>query len=540
MHTIKKVIALLLIFMMIIPISLPVISKAVDWGITAREDVTLDVKLKRDEENSNIIHITATDSQYNITELKYVHKYIETNNIDYFEQNNPDVYTFSITPAKTIQETFELDGYGSYTVYAKNEIGIGFLARLTVNDPNDMPQITLTKEKDEENPLILNIQVTSTKNTITKLKIAKKENIKDTIDFSTQGTDIEFMPSNDVSVRYTKITEEGLYVVYAEDSEGNKTTSQIYLAKQDSPISVEISKENNSREVDLQITDAICNIVTVKVAKKSEITDFNDFETKGETLTITEGQSVNLTYVAPTDDTYVFYIEDEAGYKKMVERRITAEEDIMHVDIAQDENTPGNLTITATNTICNIVSMKVAIGENITLDYVKENGETIPIQAGKEVVGKYTVDKNCTINVYVEDEQGYSYFYSKTLIGINVPEPEPNQPPVITLTQNAQNPKQIDVNVRDADSSIDQVKWAEGNQTVAYFATNGIRIGQGIVGNAIHTEFTIDAVGTYTVYAKDEDGNEVVETIEITNIDETPTEEDTTPPQINEDKKKGI
>ena len=120
MHTIKKVIALLLIFMMIIPISLPVISKAVDWGITAREDVTLDVKLKRDEENSNIIHITATDSQYNITELKYVHKYIETNNIDYFEQNNPDVYTFSITPAKTIQETFELDGYGSYTVYAKN------------------------------------------------------------------------------------------------------------------------------------------------------------------------------------------------------------------------------------------------------------------------------------------------------------------------------------------------------------------------------------------------------------------------------------
>ena len=91
--------------------------------------------------------IKAIDTAYNITDLKYTHQYINTDNIDYFEQNNDDVYTFDITPAQTIEETFELDGYGSYTVYARNSKGDRFLARLTVSDPSDMPQITLTKDE---------------------------------------------------------------------------------------------------------------------------------------------------------------------------------------------------------------------------------------------------------------------------------------------------------------------------------------------------------------------------------------------------------
>ena len=237
--TVKKVTSLLIIIMMILSISLPVVSRAVDVTSSEEDNFPLDVVLERDETNPNLIHITATDTESNITDLKYVHKYIDTDNVGYFEEEHDDIYTFNITPAQRIEESFELDGYGSYTVYAKNEKGYAFLARLTVNDPNDMPQITLTK--DEENPLILNIDVTSNQNTITKLKIAKKEHINDNIDFSSQGTDIEFIESNHVSVRYTEITEEGLYVVYAEDSEGNKSTRQIYVAEKNTPISAEKS-----------------------------------------------------------------------------------------------------------------------------------------------------------------------------------------------------------------------------------------------------------------------------------------------------------
>lgn len=526
---IKKFIVIFMVIVMILPVTFPAISKAVDSQATANDEkITLDIQLQRDKTNPNLIQITATDSAYTITDLKYVHQYIETDQIDYFEQDNSDVYTFDIIPAQTIQETFELDGYGSYTVYAKNSRGDRFIARLTVSDPSDMPQITLTK--DEENPFILTIQVTSDNNTITKLKIAKKQNVNDTIDFSIQGTDIDFTESNDVTVRYTDISEEGLYVIYAEDNNGNKTTRQIYLGEQSTPITVEITEGNNPREVNLQITDAICNIISVKVARSSEISDFEDFETI-ECLPITEGQNITMTYTAPEDDTYVFYIEDEAGYRIMTQKRITTEESSMQITVEQDENSPGNIKITATNNICNIVEMKVAVGNDIDIEYFKNNGEEITIQPGREVVGNYTVNENCTINVYIKDEQGYSYMYSKTLIGIDEPEPIPNEPPTITLTQNSQNPKQIDVTVTDKDSYIDEVKWAEGTHDIEYFATNGTQIGQGSLGSSIRTQFTINEIGTYTVYAKDEEGNEVVKEIYIRNIEEIP-EEDITPPSI--------
>ena len=352
--------------------------------------------------------------------------------------------------------------------------------------------------------------------------------ISDNIDFSVEGTDIQFEQSNDVNVQYREIEEEGLYVIYAEDSEGNKTTRQIYLAEEITPIQVTITQEESSRKVNLQITDAICNIIKVKVAKKSEITDFDDFETKGETLSTTESRNVNVSYVAPEDNTYVFYVEDEAGYKKMIEKRITLEEKIIQVSISQDSVTPNNLTITATDAICNIVEMKIAIGNDIDMDYFENNGESIPIEEGKEVTVNYTVDENCMINVYVKDEQGYSYLYKKQIIGID--KPQPNEPPQVVLEQNAENPKQIDVTVTDKDSYIDEIKWAKGSQTISYFANNGTRIGQGSVGSRIHTEFIINAIGTYTVYAKDDDGNKVVKEIYITNIEETP--KDTTPPSI--------
>lgn len=523
---IKKMTILLLVMVIVLPISLPIISKAVNFQSASNAEISLDVKLKRDEENPNIVHITATDTTYKITDLKYVHQYIETSNVDYFEEDHEEIYTFNITPEQTIEETFELDGYGSYTVYAKNERGDRFLARITINDPNDLPQITLSRDKN--NPLYLTIHVTSINHTITKLKIAKKQNISDNIDFSVEGTDIQFEQSNDVNVQYREIEEEGLYVIYAEDSEGNKTTRQIYLAEEITPIQVTITQEESSRKVNLQITDAICNIIKVKVAKKSEITDFDDFETKGETLSTTESQNVNVSYVAPEDNTYVFYVEDEAGYKKMIEKRITLEEKIIQVSISQDSVTPNNLTITATDAICNIVEMKIAIGNDIDMDYFENNGESISIEEGKEVTVNYTVDENCMINVYVKDEQGYSYLYKKQIIGID--KPQPNEPPQVVLEQNAENPKQIDVTVTDKDSYIDEIKWAKGSQTISYFANNGTRIGQGSVGSRIHTEFTINTIGTYTVYAKDDDGNEVVKEIYITNIEETP--KDTTPPSI--------
>ena len=184
---------------MLIQVLIPIVSQATEFS---EGEITLNVELKRDETNPNQINITATDSKYKITDLKYVHKYIETSNANYFEEEHDDIYTFDITPSQSIHESFELDGYGSYTVYAKNEAGNAFLSRITVNDPNDMPQITLTR--DEENLMNVTIHVTSKNSIIEKIKIAKMESLNDNIDFSIEGTDIEFIQSGDVTVKYTR------------------------------------------------------------------------------------------------------------------------------------------------------------------------------------------------------------------------------------------------------------------------------------------------------------------------------------------------
>ena len=145
----KKIMAWMIVFLLGIQLVLPTIAFAND------EDISLKVTLSRNSTNRNQIDILATDSKYNITELKYVHKYITLEEIEYFEGNNSDVITFSITPSQRVEESFLLDGYGSYTVYAKNEHGDRFLNRITIQSPAILPQITL--EQVEGNPLHLHI-----------------------------------------------------------------------------------------------------------------------------------------------------------------------------------------------------------------------------------------------------------------------------------------------------------------------------------------------------------------------------------------------
>ena len=527
-----KTLTILCILIFTIQMILPITSNAYQLEQQANSETTMDVTLQRDETDSNKINVIATDTTYNITELKYVNKYIEKENVDYFEQNNEDVKEFNITPSQRIETNFELEGYGSYTVYAKNEIGARFLSRITINDPNNAPNISLTKDK--ENPLHLTIRVTTPELNIVKLKIAKKDSINQEIDFSKEGTDIQFTQSNNVTVEYTNLTQEGLYIVYAEDEQGNKATNQIYLSKQNTPITANISEADENRNVKIEVTDSLCNITKIKVARESEIKDFDDFETKGEEIKITPAQNISVIYQAPEDDIYVFYIEDEAGYKKMVQKRITTQSETIQVEISQDENDPRQLTIKATDTLSNITQLKIALGDNKDFEYFETEGEELEITPGRNVTATYTLNQNSKVNIFVQDESGYKYIYSTTISGIDI---KPVEPPVITIEQNAQNLKQIDVTVLGIDDFIDEVKWAKGSQNSEYFKENGTTIGEGIVGKMVRTNFEIDEIGTYTVYAIDNSGNETVEQIEITSI-ETPEEPnpdpdpDTQPPEI--------
>ena len=460
-------ISIILIMILVLQMILPLCTNALEIDndketLVGAGETSINVSLKRGSVDKNKINITATDSAYNITDLKYVHKYIKIEEIEYFEADNEDVHTISITPAQKIEQSFEMDGYGSYTVYVKNEKGDRYLSRMTIKDPTEMPDITLTRDSDDMRKL--EIQVTSKNNKIVKIKIARKEKYDDTIDFETQGEELKFESSNNVNVKYTSATEDGIYVIYAEDDQGNKSTSQTYLGETKTPIQTKTTLDNKSRKAQIEIEDGLCKIVKVKVARKSKINNINDFKTEGESIEIVPANSINIEYVAPEDDTYMFYIEDEAGYKKMIQMRITKEKSI-DISVSQDDNDKKIITIKATDSICNIVKIKVAVGENIDSDYFKTNGQELQITPGKKVEVKCSVSENCILNIYVEDEEGYKVITTRNIIDIPVDDnkQDDNKQDDNKQDDNKQDDNKQDANKKD-DNKQDDNKQNNNNQ----------------------------------------------------------------------------
>ena len=123
----------------------------------------------------------------------------------------------------------------------------------------------------------------------------------------------------------------------------------------------------------------------------------------------------------------------------------------------------------------------------------------------------YTVTSNGTYTFKATDNEGNVNTYNVKITNID------KTAPAITLSQNptswTNGSVTVTASVTDADSGVSVKKWAAGNQSASYFASNGTTI----TGN----NFTVTSNGTYTFYAKDAVGNASVKTITISNIDKT-------------------
>lgn len=475
------IIILMLFVQMIIPITIYASPETM-----VKTTGTMNISLRRNTNNQNQIDVVAMDTTYEIEELKYVKKETGAVDVSYFEEAHSDIIDFKIKPASKIETSFELSGYGTYTVYAKNSKGDRFLSSITIANPEDAPDIIVKKKEDQK--LTIQVQVKSNKYQIEEIKIARKENVQDTIDFSKEGEEIEFVKSKNVSFSYTA-TQAGIYVIYAKDSQKNamKLTTYIY---DEFPIQAEVSDaEEGSRKVTIEATDSICDIVKIKVALKSEINDINDFQTKGAELDIKKGKNVELSYSAPKDGTYKFYIEDEAGFKKMVEKRI-AKDAYVTINVEQVKDNLKKVTITAENKLADIVLMKVKIGDNLTIEDVKQTGTEIKITKGKKVTASYEVEQNCTLNVYIKDEEDYGAMVRKTITGIN--NPEDTTKPTITGVQN-NGIYANDVTPVVKDEHLKEVIVKKDQKQISY--QNGAKLSE---------------EGKYEITAIDEAGNKTV------------------------------
>jgi len=162
--------------------------------------------------------------------------------------------------------------------------------------------------------------------------------------------------------------------------------------------------------------------------------------------------------------------------------------------------TNGDVTVTADvdGTGSGIASQKWADGERTANFFTA---------GGTDFTDEFTVSENGTYTVYARDEAGNEAVKTITIANIH------RDGPTIQLIANPTAPTNGNVTVTavvySIGSGIDSQKWADGERTANFFAVGGTDF----TGN-----FMVSANGMYTVYARDEAGNEAVKTITIANI----------------------
>ncbi len=125
----------------------------------------------------------------------------------------------------------------------------------------------------------------------------------------------------------------------------------------------------------------------------------------------------------------------------------------------------------------------------------------------------YTItnDTNAEYRFKAVSGGGIESDISSYIVNIDSIAPTITLNPVITEPTNQNITITADIN---DNIGINIMKWASGAQNVAYFATDGTTLSG--------MEFDVSTNDSYTVYAIDEAGNEIVETIDISNIVRTP------------------
>lgn len=396
------IINLLLIAMMIIP-SVTMAFSSNNMGIFTAGvfqanryillsgETTMTVVLSQDANNSKQINITAEDTTYTFVSLKWVKGSITQDTVSIFDTDSAT--TIPITESASIQTSFQIDTYGTYTVYAKNSNGDIFLARINTIS-QDVPTITVTK--DENNLLKTTIEAEDGEENIVRLKIAKKSTKDEEIDFETQGTELTITPAKKVTVEYT-FEEEGIYAINAKDESGNTMTKTVYIYKT-FPIQVELSAVD--KIIDIKATAVLSDIVKMKIVNT---------ETNQETeLDITKGREVEKIYEAPDYGPYTLYVTDEIGFQKEVSFVLQTQEVVKPVaEITYSPSTRTNGVVVATIsfdqedvTITNNEGKNTYTfnkNESFTFEYVSSQGVTDSKEATVDWISPVDIEKTYTI-----------------------------------------------------------------------------------------------------------------------------------------------
>lgn len=374
--------------------------------------------------------------------------------------------------------TFTVQHNGVYTVYARDTAG------------NETVYNVVVSNIDETSPVV---ELTKTPSTATAGDVTVTANVSDSSTYLTYYS--KNATDKDAGTLFSNsftVSQNGTYYVYAVDSANNSMLESIAISNidRDAPV---LSVSTSNKELTNQ-----------DVTITASVTDYSSVTTKYSTsLTgAATGTVFTDSFNAKANGTYYVYAVDEAG------NNVTTSIDVNNIDktgpsvsLALSTSDPAkSVTITANTDSDDCVATKYAFGDQAS-SYFQAGGT--------EFTGTFTADKNGVYTVAAFDALGNITTAKITVSNIDTEAPVVDPP----KTDPSDNGGETTVTPGDSNEHLALCKWAYGDHDLAYF--------QGGEGTEFTDSFVATKNGTYTLYFRDDAGNETLQTVVISDIDET-------------------
>jgi len=394
-----------------------------------------------------------------------------------WDTDTRDVAYFQDNGILIVDNKFKITVAGTYTIYYKTKGGKEYVKVFIATQDDITPNIVITLKETATNEIEVSI---TSKNTIVRKK------------WDIGSHDISYFTNNGKVLANNIIpyTSSGFYTVYAEDNSGYKTIEIIEVVYKDiEPPVIQLTPStttftNQNIIITINVQDS-SSIDVIKWASGDRTAEY--FETGGVEV-------ANNSVEVDTNGIYTAYARDSSGNTAVKTIAINIIDKVMPTATASQivSGNKSTITVNAQDDFSGIKSIT--------------NPDMSVVNTSTSVFVAYS---NTTYNFKIEDKAGNIYILPVVVNQLDV------TPPILNLssTPSSWTSGNATVTATATDSSgIKITKWATGSVSSAFFATGGV---------VFTNTFNVSANGIYTVYAEDNSGNGVIQTITISVIDKT-------------------
>lgn len=424
--------------------------------------------------------------------------------------------TYELSGNTTIGQTTIESGN---TFIIKNDGNTTITAYSYDNAGNQSEATVLTIKKDSIKPMVKN--VTATTNSITLEAIDEESEIIGYQTTTTTEIPTEFIScknTNSLNITLDGKIQDTKYYVWVKDEAGNisesKAVSTIIVPELNTT-NVTFSYSPNTWTNGSVVATATTTLEGYTIQTSTDAINWQNtntltYETNGKIYArlidnsnqsgqYATGNITNIDKTAPTAPTITIITKspfNNGWYNTDVEVQITAGTD--------NESGVQKVVYVLRGSTVQRIETEIESGSTITISNQNKIGSSGTYEPTK--IFAYTYD-----NVGNKSEQVIS--------DINIDK----TPPTITLTQlnttSKEYTKQIEAEVTDSISQVNIKKYAYRNQKTSYFSKNGNNLGDTFTAQTSDNEpYKTTPVYIYTIYAKDNAGNEAIQTITVQNL----------------------